>query len=209
MLSQKLEKCYSADAARYRTLESGMKSEIAAGAQMREGTVSLAVVWLTRGLMFILEMLRLFTQRTKAPPPPPPSQHTHLARPQLSRALGTGARLSSSYSHSSSSNGGSQDAGPAPDAKLFARSFQHSQRQTSVQCDASVQLDDANPDELVEIASEAYEKTLRKHHNWIVRGLVRVCNPYFEDLLRSLAIGIPFFYTLTIGYLSQLSYTSV
>ena len=171
-----------------------MESELAAGTQMREGTASLAVVWLTRGLMFILEMLRLFTERTKAPPPPPQSQHTHLARPQLSRALGAGARLSSSYSHSSSSNDGSEDAGSAPDAKLFA----HSQRQTSVQCDASVQLDDANPDELVEIASEAYEKTLRKHHNWIVRGIVRVCNPYFEDLLLSLVIGTPFFYTLTI-----------
>lgn len=169
-----------------------MKSELAAGVQLREGTATLAVLWLARSLQFILEMLRLFAQRTKAPPAPPAAQHTHLARPQLQLnlgaavAAGAGARLSASCSHSPNTSGGTRQQGSdsdvtgAADSKLLARSFTHrnhsnqQQQPASVQCDGLVQLDDANPDELVEIASEAYEKTLRKHHNWIVRGIVRV-----------------------------------
>lgn len=148
-----------------------MNSELAAGVQLGEGTASLAVLWLTRSLHFILEMLRLFTQRTSAPPPPSASRHTHLARLQLSRAVG--ARISES------SNDSAKGAGSTPEGNRLVRSFdpaapQLQLPQCSVQCDAFVNLDDGNPDELVEIASEAYEKTLRKHHNWIVRGIVRV-----------------------------------
>ena len=178
-----METRYKQNPSAYASIESGIATEQANGTYVAGDSLSVASVWMTRSLRFLLELLRLLLASFP--------EHETMRTTDHPRGVGGAGDPSVGGVGDPDSRGfGDPDSRGVGDPALGGvdpavggvgdpGSFDDPDAGVGNGSDVGgvdelVLIGESSPQELADIASRAYDLTLKQHHNWMVRGVVKV-----------------------------------